>query len=74
MQLLIPNFYRWAREHNKNLIIAAATLFIVIGGLVAAFNTRVDIRLDSYGNVIDEVTKGTQYYKTKWTLKNFIGK
>lgn len=52
LQLLIPNFYRWAREHNKNLIIAAATLFIVIGGLVAAFNTRVDIRLDSYGNVI----------------------
>ena len=27
-------------------------LFIVIGGLVAAFNTRVDIRLDSYGNVM----------------------
>lgn len=23
---------------------------------------------------VDEVTKGTQYYKTKWTLKNFIGK
>lgn len=23
---------------------------------------------------VDEVIKGTQYYKTKWTLKNFIGK
>jgi hypothetical protein len=23
---------------------------------------------------VDEVTKGSQYYKTKWTLKTFIGK
>lgn len=23
---------------------------------------------------IDEVTRGTQYYKTKWTLRTFIGK
>lgn len=29
LQVLIPNFYRWVQEHNKSLIIAAATLFIV---------------------------------------------
>ena len=52
LQVLVPNFYRWARGHNKSLNIGVAALFIVIGGLVATFNTRVDIRLDSYGNVI----------------------
>lgn len=30
-------------------------------------NTPLSIR-------VDEVTKGSQYYKTKWTLRTFIGK
>jgi hypothetical protein len=30
-------------------------------------NSRLSVR-------VDEVTKGSQYYKTKWTLNKFIGK